>query len=134
MANIIIMCLLAVLVGALHRMRVQEHAEFVKVVRLRGPQLAYVRPVERFDVVTDIGDQLGPVMRNGLRELIAIVLQIALMLTEQRSVMEKLFGDAAHIDARATQTPGGARRRRHHEIQNGAFLAKPCLSLESDLD
>mmetsp|Transcript_4749 Transcript_4749/g.11415 ORF Transcript_4749/g.11415 Transcript_4749/m.11415 type:complete len:263 (-) Transcript_4749:53-841(-) len=118
--------LLAALVGALDRVLVEEDAELVLVLDLLVSQLGPVPEVDAADVVLDRGHEGVPVVRASLAgaELgPAERPRVARRLAEEGAVVHELLGDAADVDAGATEAPRGARRGGLHEVKERHLLA-----------
>jgi hypothetical protein len=72
---------------------------FVEVLDLFRREFFAVAEVEGLDVVTDLFREFAPVVFGFGVDIPPCLFQVFLGLAQQTSVVEQLFGDAAHVDA-----------------------------------
>mmetsp|Transcript_10755 Transcript_10755/g.22387 ORF Transcript_10755/g.22387 Transcript_10755/m.22387 type:complete len:337 (-) Transcript_10755:135-1145(-) len=107
---------LSVLLGAQNCVRILKGGLCVEVVNLRLAQARAITPVQRPDVVLNVGHHLLPVVLPRI-DLPPKRLGVAEALAQNACLVHKLLRDAAYVHASATQPPGGSLRGRDNEIQ-----------------
>ena len=126
----------ALLIGDLEGVAIEECAEFVEVRDAVLAQVDAVFEVEGSDVVLDVGPHGVP---RVIQRLLAIAIAAAIAnsnskrrgiglhgFTNECGMVHELLGDAADIDAGATEAPGRPGRRGLDKVQHGD-LGRPLL-------
>mmetsp|Transcript_1098 Transcript_1098/g.3474 ORF Transcript_1098/g.3474 Transcript_1098/m.3474 type:complete len:346 (-) Transcript_1098:111-1148(-) len=103
------------LVGALHGVRVLKDGVRVEVLDALAHELGAVAKVDRLDVHLHVLHHALPIVR-ARAHVPPKGLGVGRCLAMHRRLVHQLLGDAAHVDARAAETPLGANRRGLHEI------------------
>ncbi len=116
---------------ALDGVAVDEGAPRVDVLHLGAPQAADVAVVELADVGLDVAPQQGPVVHKVASPRLGPAVGrglVHIVPVDGRGV-EKLLGDAPHVDAGAAQPPFAPHGRGSHVVQDGHLATEPCRLL-----